>query len=244
MKKLLVLFSVLILANFCSCGLIGGNTKTPEAVDIDGVEWSLAYENGYFYPQEDLNEENKAGSVEGYNFYNFEGKEFDFIVCYSRNGKPNIYFKTEELDSARAYYDNPENCNYYCIIGNIHDENDHRVYELTDLDTDKFEELYSFSMEESYDPSKGLEDRVGKKEIPFDPNSSFTDGEIVFYKADKSGVLCTSKGANYRIEENELVMLYFYYFDGYNDYANPLMYVSEVPEELGDYFVDIVDKLE
>lgn len=39
-------------------------------------------------------------------------------------------------------------------------------------------------------------------------------------------------------------MLYFYYFDGYSDKPNPQMYVVDVPRELGDYFIGIVEGLD
>lgn len=234
----------LLMANLCSCVAFFGNSEPPKTATINGEKWCLAYENGSLYPLSNVIDGDKA-TVDGDSFYYSEGGEYEYMVCYSYKGKPSVYFKEEELESARAYYDNAENYSYYCITGNIHDANDHHTYEVPDMDPEMLSKLLAFALERSYDPFVGRKGLEGERTIPFDPEGPYTDGEIVFCKESKDGgALSTDKGTQFRIEDGKLVLFCFYDFDGYNDYADPRMYVIDVPEDLGDYFVRIVNALE
>ncbi len=166
-------------------------------------------------------------------FYKVEDCEFDCLVSY-RGLYPDIYFSAEDYEFAKAYYDDSENYSYYCHAGNLYDGG--RTYPADGIDTDKFRELYEYALKKEQDYTAR-----DSRDIPFDDESDYTAGELRLYKESLDGLFCTHKGLNFRIEDEKLVMLDHYYFDYGGE--NTTMSVFDIPEELGEYFIEFYREL-
>lgn len=235
-KRILALFMtvVMIVLSLSACGEDGSG----KSVTVGEKEYIRCYEYGYLYPPDDTVDPENETKVGRRSFYKVKDCEFDCLVAY-RGLYPDVYFSSEDYDAAKAYYDDSESYSYYCLVGSQYGG---RVYPADGIDTDKFEELYTQWAIREHDPLAGTAARFGFRYIPFDDESDFTAGELRFYKKSLDGVFCTYMGATFRIEDGKLVILRHYDLD--NGGENTRMSVFDMPEELGEYFIEYVDELQ
>ena len=227
---------ILVLC-FSSCIL---NLDKPDSVKIEEKEYKRAY-IGELYPLDDSALNVERVKVSGNLYYNYSKTPYDCYIAYDRNAQPNIYFQSAQFDEAILHY-NDKNCyNFFCLLGNIHDENDQRIIAIENIDYSMFNSLLQFSQDNDYNPFTSFNNEEGLKKVPIDDPDDWMEDEIHFYKESKDGAFCTMRGYTYIIHENKLCFLHQYDF---KDSDVPVMLVRYIPSEISDYFCDLLNELQ
>ena len=145
------------------------------------------------------------------------------------------------FEDAVSYYKNAENFKFFCLLGNIHDENDQQILEIKEIDSLMLDQLLEFSKDNDYNPFTSFykEEGIITVSMP-DPNDWMAD-EIHFYKESKDGAFSTSKAYTFILYEDKLCFLYQYDF---TDEKSPVMLIRYVPTEIGDYFCSLLENLQ
>lgn len=145
-----------------------------------------------------------------------------------------IYCSKKDYEDALAFYNNPQNYSYYCILGVNSNTQSKMTVELSDIDTDKFNALLEFADKSNYDPfDKKHNDKIEKVELPMPDNTK--DTRLVFYKESTDKLFNSSKGTDYYILDNHLYSVYQYVF-GHGEYKK--LIAVKVPDDISDYFVE------
>ena len=229
-----ILLLILVLC-FSSCSL---NLDKPDTVTIEGKEYKKAFV-GELYPFDEFDSDDGVTVSENV-YYKHSQTPYDCYISYDRNAEPNVYFAKDDFDEAKLYYSDSNNFEFFCLFGNIHDQNGQQIINLKNIDCEMFNSLLEFSKNTDYNPLTSLNNEEGLIKIPFaDPDDWMAD-ERHFYKESKDGAFTTLKAYTFILHENKLYFLYQYDFS--NDEA-PVMLVREVPSETGDYFCDLLKKL-
>lgn len=229
MKKLILIFlSIILVVSLSSCGL---NLPKPDSVKINGVEYKRAF-IGDLYPLTDTSGE--PTKVKGNAYYECSNTSYGCYIAYDQNAEPNIYFASERFDKAVSHYTDENNFNFFCLIGNVHDENQQQIFQLTDIDNSKFQSFVDFSHSNSYNPLTSFNDDKNLKKLPITSSDNWADDEIHFYKESKDEAFSTSRAYTLKLYENKLYFLYYY------DASNKIMLVKDIPTELNDYFLSLL----
>ena len=236
MKNYIVLFlSLILVLCFSSCAL---NLNMPDTVTIEGKEYKKAFV-GELYPFDET-ASNDGVKVSGNLYCKYSQTPYDCYIAYDRDAEPNVYFEVEKFDEAKLYYSDSNNFNFFCLMGNIHDENDQQIIHLENINHATFDSLLEFSKNNDYNPFTSFNNEEDLIKIPIaDPDDWMAD-EIHYYKESKDGAFITSKGYTFILHENKLYVLYQYDFG--NDEV-PVMLVRAVPSEVGDYFCTLLKEL-
>ena len=236
MKKRIFFIPLLILVLcFSSCSL---NLDKPDTVTIEGKEYKKAFV-GELYPFDEFDSDDGV-TVSGNLYYKHSQTAYDCYIAYDRNAEPNIYFETEKFDEAWLYYCDSSNFNFFCLMGNIHDENDQQIINLENVDDSTFDSLLEFAKDNDYNPFTSFNNEEGLIKIPIANPDDWMADEIHFYKESKDGAFTTSQAYTFIVHENKLYFLYQYDF---SDDNAPIMLVRHVPSEIGDYFCDLLKEL-
>lgn len=208
-------------------------------VTIKGEEYKLAFVDELYPMYEEL-VSNKEIWALGKKCYEYIKPQFGCYIAYDLKAEPNIYFKSEQFDEALEFYSNGDNYNFFCLRGNIFDEERQQIFELHDIDLKMFDELISFASEKEYNPLTSFDNKDGIISFPINQNSKVVN-EIHFYKESKDGAFTTSKGYTFLVRGDKMYLLYYY------DYANdskPVAKVRTLPTELSDYFYNLLKEIE
>ena len=237
MKKI---FSLFLLLTFVLCfSACTFGIELPDTVTIAEAEYKKAF-SGDLYPTDEGFLCADGVKITQNTYHKYSDTPFDCYLSYDDNAEPTVYFKSEQFDEAVSYYQNASNFNYFCVLGNIHDENDRQVMEFPKIDTGKFDSLLAFSQKYSYDPlASNNED--GLKKVPLTDPDHHTAEEIHFYKESKDGAFVTLKAYTLVLHEGKLHLLYRYYF---SDEADSVMLIRAIPTELDDYFRPLIADLQ
>ena len=234
MKKICFILS-LILILCCSCTI---NVNEPDTVTIEEKEYKKAF-IGELYPIEDV-VSNEGIKISGNSYYKSFKTQYDCYISYDRNAEPNVYFSSEQFDEAFSFYNDASNFNFFCLLGNIHDENDQKILEIQEIDSLMFNSLIEYSAKNDYNPfSSNNED--GLKKVPILNLDDWLSNEIHIYKESKDGAFSTSNGYTFIMVDDRLCLLYRYDF---GDENNPIMLVREIPEDLSEYFCTLLKELQ
>ena len=177
----------------------------------------------------------------GENYYKYQLTDFDCYIAYDNDAEPNVYFESNQFGEAVSYYNNEENFDFYCLLGNIHDESEQQIIEIEDIDSLIFNQLLEFSKNNDYNPFTSFNDEDGLKKIPISNPDDWMADEIHFYKESKDGAFMTSKGYTFVLHENKLCLLYQYDFI---DDESPVMLVKDIPSEISNYFCSLLGELQ
>ena len=145
-----------------------------------------------------------------------------------------IYCAEKDYENALAFYADPNNYSYYCILGVDSDTQSTKTVEISDLDTDKFNALLEFADKSRYDPfDKNHNDKIEKVELPMPDNTK--DTRLVFYKQSKDDLFVSSRGTDYYILNNHLYSVYQYDY-GHGEYEK--LIAVKAPDDISTYFVE------
>lgn len=226
MKRLIIFFLILTLVFVCaSCNL---QKNVPDTVKIDNREYAKL-SVGELYPMDDAFMAGGGESILGNTYFKYSRGEFDGYISYGDDGEPNLYFERNKQDEVISYYNNPVNYDYFCLLGNVSDENNHKIFVLDSIEHSMFDGLM-----------KCIYNKAGFMPMPVTKEDWVAD-EIHFYKESKDGAFSTSRGNTFIIQNGKL------YFLGYYDFSNegaPLMYLKEVPSDISNYFCDLLENVD
>ena len=236
MKKYIMLFlSLILVLCLSSCTL---SLDTPDTVTIDGKEYKKAFVGELYSLDEVVS--NDSIKVSGNVYYKYSKASYNCYLVYDSNAEPNVYFEAGKFDEAKLYYGNSNNFNFFCLMGNIHDENDQQIIHLESIDQSIFDSLLEFSNNNEYNPVTSFNNEEGLIKIPIANPDDWMADEIHFYKESKDGAFSTSQGYTFILHENNLYLLYQYDF---GDDEKPVMLVRDVPTEISDYFCTLLNEL-
>ena len=240
MKKFILTVLALILVFCTSCTAL---FALPDSVTIGNTEYRRAFV-GTLYPTDHsflspVTAQSDAVMQETY--YHYPPTVFDCRIAYDTDAEPNVYFANEQFDEAVSFYTDSENFRFFCMIGNIHSETDHQIFEIQDMNALMLERLAEYAAANDYSPFAPESKREYLIEVPFSPSENYTANEIRFYKESTDGAAFTAcKGYCYVLHDNQLCLLYFY------DFANadaPVMCLKAIPTEISDYFRTLLESL-
>ena len=239
-KYILVILSVILILNSASCTL---KKDLPVNIIIEGKEYQRSF-IGELYPLDTgfPDADDKEGiRISGEYYYKYQLTDFDCYIAYDNNAEPNVYFESGRFEDAVSYYRNAENFKFFCLLGNIHDENDQQILEIKEIESLMLDQLLEFSKDNDYNPftSFNKEEGITTVSIP-DPNDWMAD-EIHFYKESKDGAFSTLKAYTFILYEDKLCFLYQYDF---TDEKSPVMLIRYVPTEISDYFCSLLENLQ
>ena len=236
MKKICFILSLILILCCCSCTI---NFNKPDTVTIEEREYKKAF-IGELYPIDDVVSSEDI-KISGNSYYKCFKTQYDCYIAYDRNAEPNVYFSSEQFDEAFSFYNDASNFNFFCLLGNIHDENNQKILEIQEIDSLMFNRLFEYSAKNDYNPSTSFNSEDGLKKVPISNPDDWLSDEIHFYKESKDGAFSTSRGYTFILYENKLCLLYQYDF---SDKKSPVMLIRYVPTEISDYFCSLLENLQ
>ena len=229
MRKFLgIVLSIILLLS--GCGLA---PEGPESLQIDGKIFRTGF-YGTLYPYEySLTEQTLQG--DDLTLVRIAHDTFElYHADVGSYAEGTIYCEESQYGQASAYYSNPDNYTFFCILGvNMSDGTRAQTVELPDMDAAMFDELLSFADRSYYDPfDTGHNSEVETVELPMPDNR--TETRMVFYKESKDALFCSSKGNDFYIIDHILYMVYQY---DYGHGEDEKLIAVKVPEDISAYFV-------
>ena len=233
LKNILSLSIILFLLVFTFCGcsellLLGSGT-----LNIDGKTYKTGF-YGTLFPQK-FEFTDKTAEVYGLELRQLKHDKFD--LYHSDVGSYDsgtLYCEESQYDKAVAYYSDPENYSYFCIIGVDSATTSAQTVEIDGVDTDFFDALLKFADNSMYEPFDSEHNaKIEKVDLPMPDHNK--DTRFVFYKESKDSLFVSLKGAEYYIIDNSLYLAYQYDY-GHGEYEK--LIAVKVPEDISDYFVE------
>ena len=230
MKKFL---SIVLLLALTLSGCVGLSPDGPETLKTNEDTLKTGF-YGTLFP----NEFEFTGETLGTNKIKLNIISHDRFNLYHADigsyTEGTIYCTEKDYEDALAFYADPKNYSYYCILGVDSDTQNTKTIEISDIDTDKFNALLDFSDKSNYDPfDKKHNADVEKVELPMPDDTK--DTRLVFYKQSKDNLFVSSKGTDYYIIANHLYAVYQYDF-GHGKYEK--LIAVKVPDDISTYFVE------
>ena len=209
---------------------------TPNIVTIEGT----TYRNGFY---DDLYPINFTYStdqikVDSNYFCRVNYEKFNFVKLSNDGSVIDILFCAEDQwEQAYNYYSDKDNLVYYCRIGMENIYRNSVIEIIHDIDHEMFDKLMVFANKNEYEPFNSNKNVITHR-LPFPNNDEFP--ELIFYRESNDGHFTSSKANKFYIINNKLLLVYFY------DYGNGKyeeLVVIDVPDELGQYFIELLRKL-
>lgn len=232
-KFLVIVCGLILLSAYCFSGCFLLKKPLPDSVVYKNQEYKTGF-YGDLHLLNDVKSEGEIFKTKGFTFYTLNLEGHHWIYTCAESGYV-IYCLSEDWEEERAFYNDPENFTYYCSIGNEYTP--YLVKETEVFESDRLDELLLFAKEHAYDPFNANADK-GQKKYPMPSNLS--DGKTRFYKESKDNVFVSSKAYNFYVINDKLVLLYYYDF-AFGDEAKECMYGVDVPDNIGEYFIGIID---
>lgn len=228
MKKLfLLLFSAALVFCSVSCSNL---LTVPDAVIIDGKSYNQAF-TYTLYPHDEKNI-GRESAPEG-PYHKYPSTPYDCYIAYHK-AKPCVFFASSCYDEAVAQYSDPENFDFYCLIGNSNVGGIPAI--PIEVDSQLFDRLVEYADESGYDPLSPVKSKEGAKKFPQPDNDTQPlNGELHFFKISKDGAFSTSRGYTFISVDGRLCLLLYY------DGADDTVAYRELPEELSDFILLILD---
>lgn len=236
MKKTMgIIFYVFIVLSFTACSYFDLKPRLePSEVTIDGVTYRRGFYDDLIHPVEITFQEGSytVNDVE-YRRVNYE--QFDYVHCKGGGTTLGLlYCAEEQWEQAKAYYTDSDNFVYYCQIGVKDYTRVPVVTAIPDMDPEKLDALINFAAENRYDPFSSTK-KVETRRLPIPDRDE--SPAVFFYKECKDGFLTSNNSRKFYVDDDKLVALYFYDY-GHGEYEE--MEVVDVPDELSQYFVELV----
>ena len=209
----------------------------PSEIIIDGK----TYRNGFYdglYPINFTysNDRIKVGS----NYFRRVNYEKFDLVKISNDGSviDILYCAEDQWEQAYNYYSNKNNLIYYCKIGMENIYRNSVIKIIHDMDHELFDKLMDFVTINEYDPFNSNKKLITHR-LPFPDDDEFP--ELVFYKESNDGHFTSSKANKFYIINNKLLLVYFYDY-GFGKYQE--IVVVDVPDDIGQYFVKLLENID
>ena len=180
-KYILVILSLILILSFTSCS----KKDLPANTTIEGKEYQKAFV-GELYPLDTSfpDADDKEGiRISGVYYYEYQLTDFDCYIAYDNNAEPNVYFESAKFADAVSYYRNAKNFNFFCLFGNIHDENDQQVLEIKEINASMFDQLLEFSKDNDYNPLTSFNSEEGIMTLPIPDSNDWMANEIQIGRA-------------------------------------------------------------
>lgn len=151
-----------------------------------------------------------------------------------------IYCEASQYEQVLAYYSNPENYAFFCVLGvDMTDGTSTQTVELSNVDSVLFDDLLNFAEKSSYAPFNSLHNsKVETVDLPL-PNHT-VDTCMVFYKERNDFLFLFRKWNDFYIIDHVLYMVYQYDY-GYGEYEK--LIAVKVPENISAYFIALMESL-
>lgn len=236
MKRCLffILSLILLLTTACTT-----EHELPATVMIEGKEYQKAFTDE-LYPMDDALSNSGGIHKAGATYCKYPAAQFDCYVVYGYQAAPTVYFVSDQFENAVSYYKDAGNYHFFCVLGNIHDENEQQVLEINTIDSAKFQQLLSFSKDNDYDPFAVSHREEGLIQVPIPDPDDWMAHEIHLFKQSKDGAFSTLKGYTFVLHENDLYLLYQYDF---TDEEAPVMLLQAIPTDISRYFCSSLEEL-
>lgn len=233
MKKATVLLAAVGLLSLAGCGIL---PIIPNTVKIEGT----TYRTG-FYPDnlwtKKVSYTDKEYEIGGVRFRLLDGGTFD---CAQGDTGPKtggmIYVSDSQFPQAKAYYADPENYSYYCAVGVKFSKEEAEVFEIEDIDLERYDALMDSGSAFAYDPFDLLKNTAAEfKSVEFDTREIDVRPFINFYRESRDGLFTSSKASKFFILDGTL------YLARYWNLKEEVVSAVELPEESSAYFVALVE---
>lgn len=233
----LVLISVIVATLTIILTACNSSLFIPKTVTVDGI----TYRNGFYGDLWPVNLTFDDGSIKdgNYEFRHVDYDKFDWIHSYVGGTTAGVlYCEESQWQQASVYYADNDNFVYYCLIGGKYVEHGAVIETINNIESDKFDALMTFADENDYNPFGSNKDvETDRLPIPDKDESP----ELIFYKESKDGYFTSFKGHTFHVLDGQLLFL-FYYDYGHGEYEE--MVAVNVPDELGEYFMKLLEQLE
>lgn len=201
----------------------------PNSIVIEGITYRSGF-YGELYPAfgqaGDIGSNAlKEGIIYKYRTHEFQRVDFeehDWVHSYiGPYTSGTVYCADNQWEQMSDYYANPNNFKYYYGVGYYISETSVHIPEI---DLQKFDELLTFG---NINRSSIKAQRISQSE--------FQEG-ICFYKVSNDGFFMTSEGPMYFVHDGKLMLVL------YHDAGTEEVVAVNVPDELGQYFIGLIDK--
>jgi hypothetical protein len=148
-----------------------------------------------------------------------------------------VYCAESQWEPMRDYYADPLNFEYYYGVGYYIPET---AVNISEINPQKFDELLAFSDENGYDPFDQRSNEKILQKIRRISESEFHEG-ICFYKVSSDGYFTTIQDSMYFVHDGKLLLV-FYHDGGNKNGGIEEVLAMDVPDELGRYFIGLMER--
>ncbi len=229
--SLIVVFVVLLTFVLTACN---SDLFVPQTVTID----KTTYRDGFYGDliPNNITFKGDAIKVGDKEFHHINYEKFDWV--HSAIGsftEGTLYCSESQWEQVCEYYADSDNFVYYCSIGAEYVDRDPVIITIPDIDFQKFDELMSFAEKNNYNPFRS---NKGVKTLRVPIPDRDKSPELIFYKESIDGFFTSDK--EYKFHELDGKLLLVFYYD-YGDGENEEMVAVNVPDELGQYFIKLLE---
>lgn len=209
-------------------GAYNASTAETDTITVNGVVYRNRFQGDLIFADPQYE---KTPVIENGNgrFFRITGTDYDMLYNVNSReiGAPDsLYCRDDEWQELHAYYSNPKNFKYSCIVEQR--GSGLKSYALDEIDLVKLKELVAFCEENSYDPmsfGKGNTRSI---------SSAVSDQPKYRFGMNSNDGLFSFGAAEFFIIEDKLALEY------YTNMREEKTLIVDVPDELGQYFVSIV----
>ena len=247
-RKIIVLLTCVPLLLLVGCSTIYrviSNNSSLTSVTIEGITYMSGF-YGELYPifgqVGDIGSEtlikDKEYDVGTHSFRRVDYEGHDWVHSYiGKYSGGTVYCAENEWDQMYDYYADSNNFDYYFGIGYYMSEN---VWNISDIDSQKFDELLTFGNINEYKPFDSRSNEKVMENICRIPKAEFLES-VCFYKVSHDGYFTTIQAPRYFVHDDKLLMIFFH--DGGRESGGIEEVVAlEVPDELGEYFINLIEQ--
>ncbi len=208
------------------------STQGTRTITVDGIVYRNRFQGDlilreFAYGRETVCSDSRGG------YYRIDIEEYDLIYnvnCVEIGTGEDVYCRDDQWQELKEYYSDKNNVNYICITRKKNGE--FKRHTVDNMDTAKLNELIDFCEENSYKPF----DFISKTDTRKISTEKLGDTEYRFVMNTNDG-LFSSGAASLYMSDGKLALLH------YERIAEKKAVVVDIPEELSDYFVSVIDKL-
>jgi len=220
----------------------------PESVTIEGATYRRGFygERGYLYPQFGAGSIGKKTLQKEIIYddgkYKYQRVDYEGHDWVHSNGGGNtggaVYCAEDQWEQMHDYYADPYNFDYYYHLGNNVNETP-LVVNIPEIDPQKFDELFAFAKENSYDLGTNNKAMQKTRRLPEAVRNGGRKA-LYFYKVSNDGYFATVRH-EYFVHDGKLLKVFFHDGGSKNEGIREVL-VIDVPDELGQYFIDLMER--
>ena len=208
------------------------STAGTTAIMVDGVLYRNKFQGDLILRNPKYGDEAILTDTTG-QYHRIEGTKYDLLYNVNSEivGAPeSVYCRDEQWQELKKYYSDSNNFTYQCVVktNGVSTE----TIDVDKMDIVKLNELLAFCEENSYDPNNFAETKNSKAVS----TSSLGDRAYRFKMSSNDGLFSVD-AKSFSILDNALVYRY------YEVMPEDKTLIIDVPKELSDYFVSIINNL-